>query len=632
MTHHGNHLLSAALSYARAGWRVLPLAEKSKVPLKGSRGVRDATLDPQQIERFWTEHPRANIGLVPPRDRFIYDVDVSGDKRGAETLAALEARYGPIPRDMVQITGSGGLHIVMALADGEGPPPALNSLHINVKSSTGYIVAAPSIHQNGQRYKWEGFAPADFAERNKAVSMAPDWLWNAGAPASRGERQSGLRSLTGRLGLDRKQLKRVLNALDHDTYREDREGWLKVGMALHHETGGSLQGLELWHWFSEASGKYDADYLDDRWPGFGKNGERPIRFATLVKAAGMTSELRAEPEDDGDAPKRSTLTLWTPKALADFKPPEEFLQGILRVGEFSSVFGPSTAGKTFLVLDIAYHVALGRPWCGKRVRQKPVLYIGLEGVDGVLNRIRALEIEHGVDSPIHVMTGAFNMREDNHTLNDVIATVEKLGAGLVIIDTLARAMTGGDENSAQDMGAIIDAAGQIQRACNTHVMLVHHSGKDITKGGRGSSALKPALDLEIEMRRDERGLRTATVTKSKNSVDGSAFNFAIKGIEIDRADSWGDPINVGVLAPAEASRFRNLDEPEKEHHRAALSVLETLSLLRDVTWDDLRNELRKRKWCADQSSDAWKKNFQRMRLALKDGFAEEKDGFVTLKH
>ena len=72
---------------------------------------------------------------------------------------------------------------------------------------------------------------------------------------------------------------------------------------------------------------------------------------------------------------------------------------------------------------------------------------------------------------------------------------------LVVIDTLARALAGGNENAPEDMGALIGNAKRIQEATGAAVLFVHHSGKDTSRGSRGHSSLKGAADLEIEVTR-----------------------------------------------------------------------------------------------------------------------------------
>ena len=65
------------------------------------------------------------------------------------------------------------------------------------------------------------------------------------------------------------------------------------------------------------------------------------------------------------------------------------VKGVLHPGDIGSIYGPSGVGKTFAAIDLAYHVALGRSWHGRRVRQAPVLYVGLEGVRGLRHRMKA---------------------------------------------------------------------------------------------------------------------------------------------------------------------------------------------------------------------------------------------------
>lgn len=627
-----DEFLKAALGYAKAGWAVLPLKERSKAPLT-KHGVRDATTDPAQIREWWGQHPAANIGIVPPPDRFVYDVDVAKGKRGADTLESLEAEHGAVPRDLVQVTGSGGLHIVMAMEEGRRPPPALNSAHINVKGHTGYIVAAPSVHPDtGKRYRWEGLDPSGFASAAKAAPMAPDWLWQAARSDST---QSGdsddLDYLTGRLQWPAKRLRKVLNRLDLEEWCDDYHGWLKVGMALHHESQGEDWGLDLWHEFSEESGKYDPDELDKRWRGFGKAPGEPIRFVSMVYEAGMESMLKDSdaPPDERKTKSKVTLKRWTAEDVASFNPPVEFVEGLLREGEFSAVIGPSGTGKTFFAYTLGFHVASGREFFGRKVRKRPVIYVGLEGEDGVISRNRALEIEYREDSLVYILTGAFSMRTDKATLKFVVDVARETEAGLIIIDTLARAMAGGDENSAQDMGLIIEAAGAIQRATGAHVMLIHHTGKDVTKGGRGSSALKPALDLEVQVE-TEGSIRAATVTKSKNSVDGDRIEFVIRSREIDFIDSWGEPMNVGVIRSPLADDFAPMEDGMNEREQHMFRTLKRLALLDDVTRDMLKTDLKREGWGSELDSESWRRTFNRTLKGLMPEHITEADGYVRL--
>lgn len=149
---YGSH----AVGYARAGIPVLPLKSGTKVPAT-AHGKDDATTDTTVIERWWKQHPRHNIGLRPPTGVLVVDVD---PRNGGDL--GIAAR---LPETWTAETGSGGLHIWLR-AHG-GPWRATLAEGIDLKTSTGYVVAPPSLHPNGNRYRWLNNAP---------IAYAPGWL------------------------------------------------------------------------------------------------------------------------------------------------------------------------------------------------------------------------------------------------------------------------------------------------------------------------------------------------------------------------------------------------------------------------------------------------------------------------
>jgi len=287
-----SEFLSAALAYAKAGWRVFPLPERGKAATLNDWPKR-ATSDAAQIRKWWTKTPRANIAGIPPKGYFVFDVDAGKGKRGAEVLRDLEAQHGRIPRALVAHTGGGGLHYILKLPDGALPPKGLANAY-DVKTSSGYIVLAPSIHPNGTPYRWRDFDPEAFPEHFAEAPDAPAWLLSQGREA---EPADDYEYAIDRLGLSLKEAKKVLRNLDFEEWCDGRDGWVKVGMALHHEFGEG--GLDLWHGFSEESAKYDARDLERVWKSFrGQTGD-PIRFRSLLQAAGMTmADLRRSPATD----------------------------------------------------------------------------------------------------------------------------------------------------------------------------------------------------------------------------------------------------------------------------------------------------------------------------------------------
>lgn len=148
--------LAHALAYAAAGLPVLPLRTRSKTPAT-RHGKDDATTDPDQIRDWWTRHPHHNIGIRPTNELLVVDVD---PRNGGDLTLR-----GRLPRTWTAETGSGGLHIWLRAH----PRPWRSTLTegIDLKTATGYLVAPPSIHPNGNRYRWTNQAP---------IARAPGWL------------------------------------------------------------------------------------------------------------------------------------------------------------------------------------------------------------------------------------------------------------------------------------------------------------------------------------------------------------------------------------------------------------------------------------------------------------------------
>lgn len=202
-------------------------------------------------------------------------------------------------------------------------------------------------------------------------------------------------------------------------------------------------------------------------------------------------------------------------ALGDLPPLEPLVNGYLYRDTLAMLYGPSGGGKTFMALTWALHVATGSWWEGHRVEPATVLYVIAEGARMVGQRVEAWTEHHGRDldtaEPVHWHPAAVNLAERNQA--EALATVVgELGAGLVVVDTLARCAVGAEENSARDMGRLVDHCDLVRTATQACVLLVHHSGKDAANGARGSSVLRAAMDTEVAL--DASGI--LTVTKAKD--------------------------------------------------------------------------------------------------------------------
>jgi hypothetical protein len=162
-------LRRAACDYARRGWPVLPLQPHGKAPLV-AHGVHGASADPAVVLRWWADRPDANIGVACGPTSGLLAVDLDGDQ-GLRSWARLEATHGPV-LTLEQATPN-GVHLVLAYPDGVDLGNTTSRLGpgIDTRAAGGYIVAAPSVHPSGHRYRWVG--------ETIEPAPCPDWLVQA---------------------------------------------------------------------------------------------------------------------------------------------------------------------------------------------------------------------------------------------------------------------------------------------------------------------------------------------------------------------------------------------------------------------------------------------------------------------
>lgn len=214
--------------------------------------------------------------------------------------------------------------------------------------------------------------------------------------------------------------------------------------------------------------------------------------------------------------------------------PNWIIKGVLPRAGLGVIYGASSSGKTFFTLDLVGAVARGVEWRGVQAKKGRVLYVVAEGAGGFRNRLQAYCEAHEVD-PGQFDIGFLRQAPNLLTKDDIREFLKEVIAygkvDLIVIDTYARAMAGGNENDAKDVGQAVAHCDIIHRKTGAMVLLVHHSGKDATKGARGSGALRAAADLEIEVVQT-REYRAATVTKQKDGADSAEYQFKLAEIAI----------------------------------------------------------------------------------------------------
>lgn len=288
-------------------------------------------------------------------------------------------------------------------------------------------------------------------------------------------------------------------------------------------------------------------------------------FSDTIRKVAEDAAANRRPAADAKAKPLLPLLMFDEiKPVLDVR---DFVQGVLTEGGAAVVYGESNAGKTFWTTDLGLHVAAGKDWNGRRVEQGGVVYCVLEGGIGFRNRVVGWREAHGYEDariPFAAISASLNLLDPAADAPRVIAAIqaasEHLGVPvkLVVIDTLSRAMAGGNENAPDDMGALVRNMDAIRQETGACVLLVHHCGKDAAKGARGHSLLRGALDTEIEVRSDDdTGAKVATVVKQREMRKGDAFGFRLEAMTLGQNRHGEDVTTCVVQGSDEAPRKRS---------------------------------------------------------------------------
>lgn len=360
------------------------------------------------------------------------------------------------------------------------------------------------------------------------------------------------------LGLTDQELAKILGALPDDLSYDE---WLNVGMALHHETQG--QGFAMFDEWSLSSPKgTTTEYNLERWASFGKYGSGPpftcrslLRYARdeLHVETGVDIDTASIDEFDNLEPLPGKFGI---RHQADFAAQQRHVEWIIKnvipKAQLGILFGESGSGKSFAAYDMCAAIVRGQEtWNGNRIPsvKRRVLYVIAEGVAGFRQRIKAYCHQHALkpsDIDIDVISDVTPNLLDPAQITDMIKEIKRLTPyDLIVMDTFAQVMPGANENSGEDVGKALQQCKRIHHHTGAMVLLIHHSGKDSSKGARGWSGLKAAADVELEVNRSGE-MRSITVSKLKDGKDGQSYGFSL-GIVPLGEDEDGDEITSCVV-------------------------------------------------------------------------------------
>ena len=281
------------------------------------------------------------------------------------------------------------------------------------------------------------------------------------------------------------------------------------------------------------------------------------------------------------------------------------------------VYGPSNSGKSFLMLDAAVHLAMGKDWGGYKCKEKmAAIVIATEAGKAFGKRVVAARRRAGFkkgdsiqDFPFAyfpVRVDFLNNKDDLLLVRKWISDVEHdtgYKVGMVVIDTMSASFGGGNENSSEDIGKYLNNMIDIKYECEVTPVIVHHSGKDENAGARGHSSLKGNVDTEIRVKSKQRGrkyIRSFTPTKQRDDETDNVMPF---GLIVNKLgyDSDGDPITTCNVVFKTDSEFEDVSPSRiDELSFAEKAALKAVHLYEKYELSPDMSELRNRKFSEKQ--------------------------------
>jgi hypothetical protein len=588
MSAHDSSAQDWAVAYLASGFSVVPVAAREKRPAIAWRAFEKKAA-PRDVVVDWFEGPRAadGVGIITGTvsgNIFVLDVDVGPGKDGDDSLRALQLQHDDLPDTAEVRTGSGGRHLYFRAP--AGVAVIRNSAGklgpgLDIRGEGGFVVAPPSVHASGRPYAWVR------SIEDAGIADAPAWLLElvrADAPTTGATpRTSPIISAstsTGSLNVLPPKIEDGRETYMRDTVRA-------VFAQVTGETGAWPTAEELFTacapqierkvdlsregrigpttWRDELMTKCRAIVAKAEAGGMGTLEGAVAAYKARRGADHAHGPENGQQSASSAGPYRArSLPIVFADQIVEAVDLDDFVEGLLLSNCLALVFGAPKAGKTFWTLDLAMHIATGRRWRDRDVDRGAVLYLALEGTAGIRNRVSAWLQYHDVgaeDAALAIVPVSLDLLHGDGDIRAVIAATgdlrERFGlpVKLIVLDTVSRALAGGDENG-PDMGLLVRGLDRIRDETRAAVLAIHHPRKDGNGGERGHGALRGALDVRIEVtRNDDTSTSSAKVIEARELEPGAVFPFQLESVELG-TNKRGKPITSCVPIPTDAVETR----------------------------------------------------------------------------
>jgi putative DNA primase/helicase len=259
---------------------------------------------------------------------------------------------------------------------------------------------------------------------------------------------------------------------------------------------------------------------------------------------------RAQREAERDLPRLVSLNEFVVRPAVSW-----LARDLLPAESIVVVFGAPKSGKTHVIADLTMHAAHGMHWHGHTVtRALRVAYLAGEGHNGLRVRLHAWRGHHAAElrGDMRLIPQALPLA---WRLPDVLAVLQPYAPDVVVVDTLNAYFGGADENSTKDMTSFVVAVRYLRDELHSAVIVVHHTGLGDATRERGSSVLRAAADVIVQVARDDggSGLVGMQVIEARDMEPWTEpLSLRLVHADTDWADDEGQPITTCIVAAGNA--------------------------------------------------------------------------------
>lgn len=521
---------------------VFPCAQDKRPRTK--RGFHDASQDPEQVRSWWTRWPDSLVGVPTGQITGIVAIDYDPDKATNATHKWLAEHTDLLTSTRVHTTARGGKHYLFRSTDRfqTGTDLVLDGSPrrgLDLRASGGYVIWWPA-HLGGTDDTSIAPLPSGLIDE-RAFDRKRDMAELPPAPVEWTREHDKVRE--------------ALSFLHPDGY----EHWIRIGMAIHHASGGSDEGFALWHDWSARGESYDG--IEDcryHWASFGGYEGRALGVGTIyaqAKAHGFNPirvelpPLEVYAEEAGDKPPPVVLRHIS-EIVAEQREPEWLVDDVIEANVLAVLAGPRSTFKSFVALDWSMRIALSG---------RAVVILSGEGA-GLDRRVDAWMRTHcptrAIEKmPVYALERAMNLNQDVDMVL-LKGAIERIGQTpcLVVVDTFSKFSAGLDENDNGEVSTYLARLSvAIREAFGASVLLVAHSGHTDSARPRGASALMANPDAEYIITRPAPTGMQITVSRErfKDCPSLEPMGYEAQVVDLGRLDKRGRAVTSLALISAE---------------------------------------------------------------------------------